>query len=126
MSEVPPGTPVAVAWAETDLGPAATARIQNREVFQADLSIQGPIPSFHKNAKVWFDYFDDDKDGKLSKPQLIQALVDTYSTVTGNPPDIGRVMETVDDLFSIAGLEDGQDVSIYHEIFLCYLFSLSI
>ena len=59
MSEVPSGTPVAVAWAETDLGPAATARIQNREVFQADLSIQGPIPSFHKNAKVWFDYFDD-------------------------------------------------------------------
>ena len=103
---------VAIAYPESDLGPVATARIHSREVFAADPTVQGPIPPFHKNPRVWFDYFDDDKDGRLTKPQLLQALVDTYNTMFGSPPDSGRVMDTVDSLWEIACLKDGDDVSI--------------
>ena len=102
--------PTLVAIA-SDLGPVAAARIHSREVFAADPSVQGPIPSFHKNPRVWFDYFDDDKDGRLTKPQLLQALVDTYNMIFGSPPDVGRFMDTVDSLWEITCLKEEDDVS---------------
>lgn len=83
-----------------------------REVFSADQSIQGPIPSFRMQAAAWFNYFDHDSDEKLSKAEVLQGLIDTLSTNTSDMPDISSLMESVDILWSMLELGDSGPVTI--------------
>ena len=102
---------VAVASPESDLGPTAAARQASREVFQVDQSIQGPIPSIRLNAKAWFKYFDHNEDDLLSKAQILQAVIDTINSITGETPDIGVLMDSMDCLWAVSGVDDSEEIN---------------
>ena len=85
----------------------------SREVFAADQSIQGYIPDIRRNKREWFRYFDHNNDSMLSKPEILQALIDTMMTIyeddmnndqQGEVPDIDALSDMLDVMWSIAGL----------------------
>ena len=102
-----------------------------REVFAADQSIQGYIPDIRRDKKGWFKYFDHNNDSKLSKPELLQALIDTLMTISdgeeaattttsdtkddngyheqANAPDIDALSDMLNALWGLAGL-DSEDL----------------
>ena len=38
------------------------------------------IPDIQRNPKDWFNFFDDDSNGVLTKNEIIQALIYTFKT----------------------------------------------
>ena len=89
-----------------------------REVFAADQSIQGYIPDIRRNKKEWFRYFDHNNDSKLSKPEILQALIDTLMTIYDNNerecydenqqkevPDIDALSDMLDVMWTMMDLK---------------------
>ena len=75
------------------------------------------IPDIRSSPDEWYKYFDHVNTNKLSKNDMVQALVDTINALTGSLPDIEQLMESFETMWSISS-ETTSDGSIAVEMSL--------
>ena len=77
------------------------------------LSTTSTIPDIRSSPDEWFKHFDqsngNDNDNKLSKSDMLQALVETINAVTGTIPEIEQLMESFDTMWNISKSSNNND-----------------
>ena len=69
------------------------------------------IPDIRKDPKAWFGYFNPNNKPGLSKPEILQSVLDTLNATTGNIPDIENLIESIDNIWLFCNLDQNEEVT---------------
>jgi hypothetical protein len=69
------------------------------------------IPDIRKDPKAWFGYFNPNNKPGLSKPEILQSVLDTLNATTGNIPDIENLIESIDNIWLLCNLDQNEEVT---------------